>query len=213
MLSITTQTQLQQLRPGDRVKYYGVQWDIKDYSTYNDPQGYETAEWLMRSQTGKEYYLLREVDPQSPESLVNWYLAEELAYPSIFGSDSTSDLLINLWDNIQGQKTPYPKLQVFNRVYYFESQTQGSYVNNEGETSRITWDYWDAAHQWNLAIEAWLNRELHIYSAKLVKPEEFSILEKELITQEYHHVSSSSRVLQFLGAGCLIIVGLLMMFG
>lgn len=138
MPSITTQTQLQQLRPGDRVKYHGVQWDIKDYSTYNDPQSYETAEWLMRSPTGKEYYLLREFEPQSPESLVNWYLAEELAYPSIFGSDSTSDLLINLWDNIQGQKTPYPKLQVFNRVYYFESQTQGIYVNNEGETSRIT---------------------------------------------------------------------------
>lgn len=84
MPTIATQTQLQQLRPGDHLKYHGVQWDVKDYSTYDDPQGYETAEWLLRSQTGKEYYLLREVDPQNSESLVNWYLAEKLAYPSIF---------------------------------------------------------------------------------------------------------------------------------
>jgi hypothetical protein len=119
-------------------------------------------------------------------------------------------LLINLLDDIQGQKTPYPELQVFNRVYYFESQTQGNYENNKGETSRITWDYWDAAHQWNLAIEAWLNRELHVYSTKLVKPEEFSNLEKELITQEDYQ-TSSSRVWQFLGAWCLVIVGILMM--
>ena len=56
----TTGTRLQELRPGDRVKYYGRQWDVKDYSTYHDNlQRYETTEWLLRSPIGKEYYLLR----------------------------------------------------------------------------------------------------------------------------------------------------------
>ncbi len=46
MPTITTQTQLQQLRLGDRVKYHGVQWDVKDYSTYNDPQGVDVSRLL-----------------------------------------------------------------------------------------------------------------------------------------------------------------------
>ena len=51
------------------------------YTYHDDSQGYEATEWLLRSPTGKEYYLLREVDPQNPESPVNWYLAEELVSP------------------------------------------------------------------------------------------------------------------------------------
>lgn len=208
MPSITTQTQLQQLRPGDRLKYHGVQWNVKDCSTYHEPQGYETTEWLLRSQTGKEYYLLREVDPQDEESGVNWYLAEEVRFPHIYQPGSQYDLFVDLWSDMQGQNTPYPELQVFNRVYYFESQTQG-YEDNDRKT-RITWDYWDAAHQWNLAIEAWIDGSLAVYSTKLVKPEEFC----EMITgfsQEYNQVSFSSRAWQFLGAWCLVIVGILMM--
>ncbi len=99
-----------------------MQWDVKDYSTYHDDsQGYEATEWLLRSPTGKEYYLLREVDPQNPESPVNWYLAEELVSPSIFKPNSTHNLLLKLWVDISQKKIPYPEFHVLNRVYYFES--------------------------------------------------------------------------------------------
>lgn len=166
----------------------------------------------VRSPTGKEYYLIREVDPQNPESPVNWYLAEELVSPSIFKPNSTRNLLLKIWVDIRRRKTPYPELHVLNRVYYFESQTEGGYGNNKRKVSRITWDYWDAAHQWNLAIEALLNQELHVYSTKPVRPEKFSNFEKRLIYPEDRASSSTfpSRILQFWGAGCLVIMGLLM---
>ncbi len=64
MLSASNQGQLLQLRPGDRLNYHGVQWQVKDYSTYVDPNGYETTEWLLQSKAGAEYYLLRELDPK-----------------------------------------------------------------------------------------------------------------------------------------------------
>lgn len=122
MSTIVTATQLQQLRPRDRIKYHGIQWSVKDYSTYDDPDGYETAEWLLLSPKGIEYYLLLEVDPQNPETLVNWYLADEVR-SQICLLDSGENIVPTLWQDIQGQKEPYPELQLFSRVYYFESKT------------------------------------------------------------------------------------------
>lgn len=207
MASISTQEQLQQLRLGDRLKYHNVQWQVKTYSTYVDPKGYETTEWLLRSPGGSEYYLLREFDPQNPQRLVNWYLAEKITDPMLLDPKSFNNLAVNLWNDMQGQKTPYPELQALNRHYYFESQTQGTYEGTEKDTSRSTWDYWDKAHQWNLAIEAWPNGELHVYSTKAVQPQEFSEIEQRGLI----NFPSSFPIWEFLGACCFLIVGIWMM--
>lgn len=206
MLSVSQEAQLQQLRSGDRVKYHGVQWQVKNYSTYDDPNGYETTEWLLRSPAGAESYLLREIDPQNPESLVHWYLAEEISNPKIFQPEVFNNLAVRLWHDMQGQQTPYPELQALSRSYYFESQTQGTYDGKQGESSRITWDYWDKAHQWNLAIEAWPNGELHIYSTKVVRPEEFSEIDKGGVVK-----LPSFPIWEFLGACCFLVGGILML--
>ncbi|HEY9897018.1 MAG TPA: hypothetical protein V6D34_16685, partial [Candidatus Sericytochromatia bacterium] len=39
---------------------------------------------------------------------------------------------------------------------------------------RITWDYWDAAHLWNLALEAWSDGTLVVYSTREVQPSDFT---------------------------------------
>ncbi len=206
MLSVSQEAQLQQLRSGDRVKYHGVQWQVKNYSTYDDSNGYETTEWLLRSPAGAESYLLREIDPQNPESLVHWYLAEEISNPKIFQPEVFNNLAVRLWHDMQGQQAPYPELQALSRSYYFESQTEGTYDGKEGESSRITWDYWDKAHQWNLAIEAWPNGELHIYSTKVVRPEEFSEIDKGGVVN-----LSSFPIWEFLGAFCFLVGGILIL--
>jgi hypothetical protein len=209
MYSVTTKTQLEQLRPSDRIKYHGVQWHIQEYSTYDDSYGYETTEWLLKSQAGKEYYLLREIDPQNPESLVNWYLAEEIPDPKIFDPESLTNVAVRLWHDMQEQKMPYPELQALGRRYYFESLTKGNYEGDEEETSRITWDYWDKDRQWNLAIEAWPNGKRHIYSTKVVKPEEFSNIEQGGNTSNF-----TSFIAQVLLASFIMICGIfLMIFG
>jgi hypothetical protein len=207
MLSVSHQAQLQQLRSGDRLKYRGVLWQVKDYSTYVDPKGYETTEWLLRSEAGAEYYLLQEFDPQNPEGLVHWYLAEEIANPKIFPPDSYNNLAVSLWHDMQGHKTPYRELLALSRCYYFESETQGTYQGKQKDTSRITWDYWDEAHRWNLAIEAWLNGELHVYSTKAVKPEEFYEIQKGGVV----NLPSGFPIWEFLGACSLLVGGVLML--
>lgn len=208
MSSISTLTQLHLLRPGDRVKHRGVEWDVKNYSTYNDLYGYQTVEWLLRSPKGTEYYLLREDDPQNPESLVNWYLANEIR-SQIFLPGCRENIVPTLWQDMQGQKEPYPELQLFSKAYYFESKTQGSLKVDKMKMSRITWDYWDKDHHLNLALEAWPNRELHVYSTKVVEPKEFSDLKKGVVSES---IQASSVVgFKVILAVSMLVVGILMM--
>lgn len=189
MLS-TTEDQLRSLREGDRLTYHGVQWNVKDYSTYTDPNGYETEEWQLKSRTGQEYYLMREAEPKSTGTVVTWYLAEELKNPSIYDPSTSTEVSYRLADQMLAGETPYPSLQVFNRIYWFESKTEGTYQSEYGLRTRITWDYWDEPHLWNLALETWANGSLSVYSTRMVQPADFTEIRQG---QPLQHRSASSQ--------------------
>jgi len=174
MPSVFTQAQLQQLRAGDRVTYGGVQWQIANYSSYNDDNGYTTEEWLLKTKSSRSYYLLREIDPENPENRVNWYLSEEISGSSVSGERVGDNLQFTMWRVIRDGEQPYPHLQALGKDFYFESQTDGTYSSESGKASRTTWDYWDQEHLWNLAIEAWKDGNIHFYSTKKVNPQDFS---------------------------------------
>ena len=221
-----TETQLRQLREGSRLKYHGVQWEIQDYSTYTDDNGYKTEEWLLRSSSGKEYYLMREIDPQYAETQVHWYLAEELRYPTLVDPQTYRDRLTTIGGDMRSHVSPYPELQLFNRVYTFESQTEGDYESDGKTRHRITWDYWDAAHLWNLALEAWSDGTLVVYSTREVQPSDFTEMQSSnratlapgqsfsspLVSQAFDNRKARSR--EFVIAWIVTIVGFfLMIFG
>jgi len=208
-MSTAVQTQLEQLQAGDRLAYLGVRWKVKEASTYADANGYETAEWLLRSPDNQEHYLLREVDPANPETIVHWYLAEEISNPQLFAPNSIENTVNYLWENMQQLQPPYPELRLFGGSYYLESQTEGNYQGQAGTSNRITWDYWDRSHQQNLSIEAWPSGELHVYLSKVVNPEYFSAIEKG--------AGKNSRAFpwdQLIAASILLIIGIyLLIFG
>lgn len=219
-MSYVTDTQLQQLRPGDRLKYYGVRWQVRDYSTFTDPQGYETEEWLLKADTGKAYYLLREYDPANSDQLVRWYIAEELQAPTIVEPGSARDLLPHLADAMWSEQQPYPELRVFNRIYLFESSTQGSYESDDETTNRVTWDYWDATRLWNLALEAWSDRTLEVYSTREVQLADFSEIQTADVdavgfstsNSQYSVSVTNVRTVQLVCAWLITIVGFLFIF-
>jgi hypothetical protein len=216
MPSIFTQARLQHLRAGDRVTYGGVQWQVMDYSTYADDEDYETAEWLLRSPSGKEHYLLREVDPQDDGTdEVNWYFSEEISLHQVSGIKPGDDIRFGLWDAMRDRQ-PYHQLRALGRVFTFESQTTGNYRSDEGDESRTTWDYWDADRTWNLALEAWEGGTVRVYSTKPVQPEEFSDVERTAFnvaafTSGRVRPQKSDLTWQWIGACALIILGLLLM--
>ncbi|MBL1174468.1 DUF4178 domain-containing protein [Pantanalinema sp. GBBB05] len=221
-MTAATESQLRQLREGDRLTYHGVLWRVDDYSTYADDHGYETEEWLLKSQTGKEYYLMREIDPNGVERKVQWYLAEEVRSPSIFDPESSRDVTLQLREDVRSGREPYPQLRMYNRTYKFESQTAGDY-ESDGETrDRITWDYWDEAHLWNLALEAWSNGTLNVYSTRTVQPPDFTHIQTG--QQDFAPIDSrfsissssgsrpSTDTWQFVAAWTLVIIGILFIF-
>jgi hypothetical protein len=131
---------------------------------------------------------------------------------------------------MRSRQNPYPQIQLFNRLYQFESTTEGIYESDGGTQQRITWDYWDEAHLWNLALEAWGNGQLIVYSTREVQPESFSehrkdgegiprFSRKATETPAYVQPLSqqwdeTSRQIQYLLAWGLLIVGFfLMMMG
>ena len=208
---------LPRLRAGDRVTYGGTQWEVEDFSTYDDAKGYEMMEWLLRSNQSS-YYLLREVDPENPETNVNWYLSEEISVNRLSGEYVGDNIKFGLWDSMRESREPYPKLRALGRLYYFESLTEGTYNSVDGKESRTTWDYWDEDHLWNLAIEAWQDRELHIYSTKKVSPEDFAIADKFDRPQKLATADAPSRKAQvndrtweWVCAWALVIIGFILM--
>jgi hypothetical protein len=228
MAQTLTSEQLETLREGDRITYYGVRWQVMDYSTYTDPHGYETEEWLLHSTTGKAYYLLKEIDPASTGQ--RWYIAEKLPAPKLIDPTTQTDVLTSIVGAMQTKQNPYPQLQLFNRLYQFESTTEGTYESESSTQQRITWDYWDEAHLWNLALEAWSGGKLVVYSTREVQPENFSEHRKDgegiprfsrKVTEIPAYVQplsqqwgETSRQIQYLLAWGLLIVGFfLMMMG
>ncbi len=215
---------LQELKEGDRITYHGVRWQVCDQSNYQDDKGYATQEWLLKSTTGKEYYLLKETDPSNPEGAVQWYLAEEIIHPTLLNPETQQDVLTQIPERMKLRATPYPALQLFNRTYHFESETDGTFNADQETRQRITWDYWDKSHLWNLALEGWDNGVLHLYSTREVQPEEFSELgtssNMDLIGSASRFKTSSnfssqpsleSREIQFLMAWGLVILGFFLM--
>jgi Domain of unknown function (DUF4178) len=209
MGTILTGETLQDLKEGDRITYHGVRWQVCDRSTYEDDKGYTTQEWLLKSTTGKEYYLLQETDPSNPEGVVQWYLAEELTHPTLLNPETQEDVLTRIPERMKLDATPYPTLQLFNRIYQFESQTDGTYNADQETRQRITWDYWDKSHLWNLALEGWDNG---------VQPEEFSEIGTASESRFWQSPASvsqpaigSSREIQFMVAWGLVIVGFFLM--
>jgi hypothetical protein len=215
----TTEAQLRQLRKGNLFKYHGVQWQVKGYSTYTDSDGYETEEWLLTSQTGKQYYLMREIDSDDGNTKTSWFLAEELQHPTIYQPGDPKDVLLTLPEAMRSHKTPYPELQVFNRVYQFESQTEGEY-KADGEVSyRITWDYWDKTHLWNLALEAWKDGTFAVYSTREVQPSDFTDFKQgydfSVTENSFRHSfranSISPRTIKILAAWLMMLIGFVLM--
>lgn len=166
--------QLEKLAEGDKIKYHGLIWDVLDYSNYDDEKGYKIEEWLVSWGEGIENYLLKEVDPENPATAVNWYLSEEIKDPKLFSAELEPLELTELWTKMQGQEMPYADLKLFGKSYFFESRTTGLYnqVEDDSKMQRITWDYWDLDHQFNLAIEAWSNGKIQVYSTRVVNPAE-----------------------------------------
>jgi hypothetical protein len=174
-----TDAQLRSVRSRDRLTFQGKEWQVKDYSTYaDDTSGYKTEEWQLQTDNPtNSYYLLREFDPKPQKT--TWYLAESLNNPTIVAPGTFQDLRPKLAEQMRKGEPAPPKLQVLNQLYQFESSTKGRHQSGNDQSDRVTWDYWDSPHQSNLALEAWDDGTLEVYSTHVVDLNAFTRIQQE----------------------------------
>ena len=214
--NIVDSIRLEDLRKGDSFQYNYQQWSITDYATYKDRNGYKTEEWLIESVDSNlsiksKRYLIREVDPQNSNNRINWYIAQEIKQPEIFALDqeaNNGNIVPTLLPKMLRQDTPFPQLSYLGITYDLESQTKGTYKAKMWRDTRVSWDYWDSAHQVNLAFEAWRDSELHIYLSQIVNPNSFSNLEKKYSSKSIIGKLNYSLKLEAIFAVLLILWGI-----
>jgi hypothetical protein len=196
------------LRVNDRLEYQGKQWDVTDYKTYTDKQGYKTEDWLLKEYKGnEEYYLMREFDPQKEKTSVTWYMGKEIPEPQLCMPGDRLSITHYLWQDMKEEKSSYPRLQLFDSIYELESETRG-FAAQEGEAQeRVTRDYWDERHENNLALEAYNDGSLYVYLSRVADKNEFSFLGNFPCKPK---IFSLRKFLELLGASLMILIGLIL---
>jgi hypothetical protein len=144
----------------------GRSWSVSDHSSYDNADGYHVDEWECERSDGAETaYLLRETgaDHSGQE---RWFFTRPIPISAITleGGKPFADVAA-------GSTEPPPALVYRGLAHGFDEQTDGTYREDPGdEAGKITWDYWDAKEEQNLAVERWADGRIDCYYGRRIDP-------------------------------------------
>jgi Domain of unknown function (DUF4178) len=142
-------------RVGQTLTFEGQEWEVTDHSSYWD-EGYRVLEWCCESD-GAEAYLLKEIHEGAP---VKWFFTRRVPNARVDGLPAAG----------RGA-TPPPALTCEGQSYHYAESTEGTYEEDPGNrVEKTTWEYWDAAHTRNLAIEVWAEGRIDCYRGAYIEP-------------------------------------------
>ena len=166
-LAVPTKATLAGATPevGTTFELSGRHWTVTDHSSYTAPDGYNVDEWECSggagASPGELAYLLRESDTE-----VRWYFTRPipLAAVTLSGGKPFADVATTL--------TEPPDALVYRGLAHgLDETTDGQYAEDPGESvQKTTWDYWDARHELNLAVERWADGRVECYHGRLIDP-------------------------------------------
>src|SRR5262249_29650040 len=68
-------------------------------------------------------------------------------------------------------QAPPPALTYDGQSYRYTDKTEGTYEDEPGQrTGKTTWEYWDAGHVRNLAVEVWADGRIDCYRGTYIDP-------------------------------------------
>jgi hypothetical protein len=142
-------------RVGQTLTVEGREWEVTDHSSYWD-EGYRVIEWCCETD-GTEAYLLKEIHEGAP---VKWFFTRRVPNAGVQGLPASG----------RGA-TPPPALTYEGQSYRYTESTEGTYEEDPGNrVEKTTWEYWDAGHTQNLAIEVWGDGRIDCYRGAYVEP-------------------------------------------
>jgi hypothetical protein len=152
-------------RTGLSLLFDGQEWQVTEQATYSTEEGYRVHEWCCEA-GDTTAYLLKEQD--TDQGTVRWFFTREIDAEAV-AVDSGEALGKWLARNAEGN--PPQALTSGGGTYHYADTTEGMHENDSGKRVRkVTWDYWDAAHVKNLAIERWPDGSFDSYLGAYIEP-------------------------------------------
>jgi hypothetical protein len=147
-------------RVGQTLSFDGREWEVTDHSSYWDAEGYRVTEWCCEAED-VEAYLLKEVKEGEP---VRWFFTRKVPRDAVAGLGAGRPA------------APPDTLTHEGRPYRFDEATEGTYEEEPGErVAKTTWEYWDAAHRQNVAVELWADGRVDCYRGAYIEPGEVTL--------------------------------------
>ena len=150
---------------GVMILYDGREWQVTGQATYSTEEGYRVHEWCC--ETGDTTaYLLKEGDPK--EGTIRWFFTREIDERAV-ASDGGPSLPESIAPD--SERRPPDTLTYQGTTYHYADTSDGMHEDESGKRVRnITWDYWDGAHEKNLAIERWPDGSIDCYLGSYIEP-------------------------------------------
>jgi uncharacterized protein DUF4178 len=144
---------------GQSLEVEGRRWRVTDHSSsWSEADKYYVDEWECEGDGGVAY-LLRE-----GEQPVKWFFARTIPTESL-----TLDGTRPFTGWTARDHTPPGSLVYRGVVYQYKETTDATYQEEPGQTqARTTWEYWDAAGAWNVAVEHWPDGHIACYHGRYV---------------------------------------------
>jgi hypothetical protein len=175
-------------RVGQSLTFEGREWEVTDHSSYWD-EGYRVIEWCVEADD-TEAYLLKEIHEGAP---VKWFFTRRVPNARVEGLPAAG----------RGA-TPPPTLTYEGQSYRYAESTEGTYEEDPGNREeKTTWEYWDAAHAHNLAVEVWDEGKIDCYHGAYIDPGQVTF-----VADSDEGTASGARVAAAAGAAGLASVAL-----
>ena len=143
-------------RVGQTLRFEGQEWEVTDHSSYWNDAGYRVTEWCCETED-VEAYLLKEVKEGEP---TRWFFTRRIDRDGVKGLPA------------KGPSPAPPTLTYGGQAFQYAETTEGTYEDEPGErVPKTTWEYWDSAHQQNLAVEVWPDGRIDCYRGAYIEPE------------------------------------------
>lgn len=197
---------------GQQLEIVGRSWNVSDHSSYDNPEGYHVDEWeCARTDAAETAFLLRETGADASGE-TRWFFTRPIATSSITldGGKPFADVAATV-------TTPPEALVYRGLAHGFDEQTDGTYHDDPGDqTGKTTWDYWDAKHEMNLAVERWADGRVECFYGRRIDPAKARLSgsatdQAGQISRITASVASGARPRAAVGAvqGCFVVVVLI----
>ncbi|MGH7322763.1 MAG: DUF4178 domain-containing protein [Candidatus Rokuibacteriota bacterium] len=150
-------------RVGQTLRFENREWAVTDHSSYWEGD-YRVNEWCCESE-GTTAYLLKEL---SETEGTRWFFTRQITLERVTlpGGEALGAHLSRT-----STREPPGSLTYDGQTYRRAETTEGTYEDEPGErVSKTTWEYWDAPHAHNLAIERWADGRVDGYHGAYIEP-------------------------------------------